>query len=768
MASKASKSKTKPAKTKLYNYRERAKLQSKAKPAAKTASKAKPAAKTKAVKAPAAKASKAKAKTKAPEVVKKLAAPAPKAKEQKVETKATKVIAKKEAPKEKETKESKEEIQLAIVRKLMSMGKARGYITYDELNAVLPADEFSPEIIDAAISALGQVDISVVEEDASVEPAERPEGSEDAQEVVENIGRSDDPVRMYLREMGNVELLSREGEIEIAKRIESGRETVISALCESPLVMKEILSWRDELDAGTLLLREIIDLDATYGAGAEAGMFEGAEGGEGAVAAPAMPAARTAPALEKFKDEDEEEIKPKKKASVEDEDEEELEDEEGDAQASAEGEEEPDEDDGSVSLLAMESALKPQLLETLDQFAKISKKMRSLQEKRLTKSFGEGRYSKDDEKLYQKYHRELVELMMGVRFTIYRVESLILKLYDMNRRLMTLEGRLLRLAENRKVNRKQFLEQYIGNELDPLWLSRMLERSEKGWKEFVTKDETEIAEIRSETAKMAEAVGLDIGEFKRMIMAVQKGERETNRAKKEMIEANLRLVISIAKKYTNRGLQFLDLIQEGNIGLMKAVDKFEYRRGYKFSTYATWWIRQAITRSIADQARTIRIPVHMIETINKIVRTSRQMLHEIGREPTPEELAERLVMPLDKVRKVMKIAKEPVSLETPIGDEEDSHLGDFIEDKNAILPLDAAIQSNLRETTTRILASLTPREERVLRMRFGIGMNTDHTLEEVGQQFSVTRERIRQIEAKALRKLKHPSRSRKLRSFLDY
>ena len=768
MASKASKSKSKPAKTKLYNYRERAKLQGKAKPSpAKTAAKAKPAAKTKAVKAPPAKASKVKAKAKAPEAVKKSAAPAPKAKEQKIDTKASKVVAKKEAPKEKETKENKEEIQLAIVRKLMSMGKARGYITYDELNAVLPADEFSPEIIDAAISALGQVDISVVEEDASVEPAERPEGSEDAQEVVENIGRSDDPVRMYLREMGNVELLSREGEIEIAKRIESGRETVISALCESPLVMKEILSWRDELDAGTLLLREIIDLDATYGAGAEAGMFEGADG---AMPAPAIAAVRAAPALEKFEEEEEIKEKPKKKASAEDEEEDDLEDEEEeeDAQASAEGEEEPDEDDGSVSLLAMESALKPQLLETLDQFAKISKKMRSLQEKRLTKSFGEGRYSKDDEKLYQKYHRELVELMMGVRFTIYRVESLILKLYDMNRRLMTLEGRLLRLAENRKVNRKQFLEQYIGNELDPLWLSRMLERSEKGWKEFVTKDEVEIAEIRSETAKMAEAVGLDIGEFKRMIMAVQKGERETNRAKKEMIEANLRLVISIAKKYTNRGLQFLDLIQEGNIGLMKAVDKFEYRRGYKFSTYATWWIRQAITRSIADQARTIRIPVHMIETINKIVRTSRQMLHEIGREPTPEELAERLVMPLDKVRKVMKIAKEPVSLETPIGDEEDSHLGDFIEDKNAILPLDAAIQSNLRETTTRILASLTPREERVLRMRFGIGMNTDHTLEEVGQQFSVTRERIRQIEAKALRKLKHPSRSRKLRSFLDY
>ncbi|MBY0406249.1 MAG: RNA polymerase sigma factor RpoD [Rickettsiales bacterium] len=655
----------------------------------------------------------------------------------------------------KDSKESKEELQLAVVRKLMAMGKARGYITYDELNAVLPADEFSPEIIDAAISALAQVDINVTEEEMPADATEGGEAEEKAEEVQDNAGRSDDPVRMYLREMGNVELLSREGEIEIAKRIESGRETVISALCESPLVMKEILSWRDELDAGTLLLREIIDLDATYGANSDSGEYEG---GIDAAAAPAPVRAK------EVVEEDEEEVA---------EEEEEEEGEEGDEEEEGEEEEaeavdEADEDDGSVSLLAMENALKPQLLETLDQFAKISKKMRTLQEKRMNKSSGEGRYSKEDEKAYQKLHRELVELMMGVRFTIHRVEILIGKLYDLNRRLMTLEGRLLRTAENRKINRAAFLEAYIGNELEPGWLKKVSARTDKGWKEFAAKDEAEVEEIRGEVAKMAEAVGLDIGEFKRMIMAVQKGERETNRAKKEMIEANLRLVISIAKKYTNRGLQFLDLIQEGNIGLMKAVDKFEYRRGYKFSTYATWWIRQAITRSIADQARTIRIPVHMIETINKIVRTSRQMLHEIGREPTPEELAERLVMPLEKVRKVMKIAKEPVSLETPIGDEEDSHLGDFIEDKNAVLPLDAAIQSNLRETTTRILASLTPREERVLRMRFGIGMNTDHTLEEVGQQFSVTRERIRQIEAKALRKLKHPSRSRKLRSFLDY
>lgn len=640
-----------------------------------------------------------------------------------------------------DSKGGKDELNMAIVKRLITLGKGRGFITYDQLNAVLPADEFSPEVVDQAIGALSNADIQVVEDDTPMDPADAPEGF-DAEEQ-DTGGRSDDPVRMYLREMGNVELLSREGEIEIAKRIEAGRETVISALCECPLVMKEILSWRDDLDAGTLLLREIIDLDATYGAGSDSNNNFSADD-----------------AATRVKKNDEEEF--------EEEEEELEEDEEGD-EAAAEIEESDEEgDDASVSLIAMENALKPQILETLDQFAKISKKMRNLQEKRMNKSLGEGKYSKEDETAYQKLHRQLVELMMGVRFTIYRVESLIGRLYEMNKRLMMLEGRLLRLAEGRRVNRKQFLENYIGKELDPNWVKNISKLTDKGWKDFVTKDKDEIEEIRSEVAKMAEAIGLDIGEFKRMIMAVQKGERETNRAKKEMIEANLRLVISIAKKYTNRGLQFLDLIQEGNIGLMKAVDKFEYRRGYKFSTYATWWIRQAITRSIADQARTIRIPVHMIETINKIVRTGRQMLHEMGREPTPEELAERLVMPLDKVRKVMKIAKEPVSLETPIGDEEDSHLGDFIEDKNAVLPLDAAIHSNLRETTTRILASLTPREERVLRMRFGIGMNTDHTLEEVGQQFSVTRERIRQIEAKALRKLKHPSRSRKLRSFLDY
>jgi RNA polymerase primary sigma factor len=672
------------------------------------------------------------------------------------EAKAAKKIAvvknsgKKTVPAKKDA--SKDELSPAVLKKLLALGKASGSITYDQLNAILPAEEFSPEVIDSAIGALSNADITVVEEAVAADPSEVPEAAE-AAEAIENVGRSDDPVRMYLREMGNVELLSREGEIEIAKRIESGRETVISALTECPLVMKEILSWRDDLDAGSMLLRDIIDLDATYGAGAEPNMEGGIPVPPTAVAAAKI----SAPIVKEEEEEDE----------SEDEDGEEGSEEKKPAEGESESEFD-DEDDGTVSLLAMETALKPQVLEKLDQFAKISKKMRTLQEKRLAKSFGAGKYEKADEKAYDKLHKQLVELMLGMRFTIIRVEGLIHKLYDINRQLMTLEGKLLRLAEAHKVPRKAFLDTYIGSELDKHWVKKLASKTDKAWKEFTTKEGSSIEEIRSEIARMAEAAGLDIGEFKRMIVAVQKGERETNKAKKEMIEANLRLVISIAKKYTNRGLQFLDLIQEGNIGLMKAVDKFEYRRGYKFSTYATWWIRQAITRSIADQARTIRIPVHMIETINKIVRTGRQMLHEIGREPTPEELAERLVMPIDKVRKVMKIAKEPVSLETPIGDEEDSHLGDFIEDKNAVLPLDAAIQSNLRETTTRILASLTPREERVLRMRFGIGMNTDHTLEEVGQQFSVTRERIRQIEAKALRKLKHPSRSRKLRSFLDY
>ncbi|MCH2678723.1 MAG: RNA polymerase sigma factor RpoD [Alphaproteobacteria bacterium] len=641
------------------------------------------------------------------------------------------------------SEEQSSDISEVEVKKLISKGKEKGYLTYDELAKVLSPEKFSSEKIEDIQAMISDLGISLVDSDDDLNDGDlegknqlvKEENSKDNE-----LGRTDDPVRMYLREMGNVELLSRDGEIAIAKRIEAGRDLMFRGISRNPLTLRSISKWYLELKKEIISLRDVIDLEATYGSGPD-----------GATVNNPLATAKVASTIQSNEMNEEEGPEENEDSNIE----------------SFNGEEENDSNDGMPSISALEEILQPQILLAFKQLSKYSKSMDKYWQQNIT-NLVSGKESKEtDKNKFIKSQFEVSNIMRGLRLDTNRVEELIDELYGKNKRLASLEGKLIRLAAKNKIKKDKFLELYKGKEIQKDLIRKLSLNKDKNIKKFIKNERSQVKEILSEIKSISEYCSLGISEFKILVKAIERGERESEQAKKEMIEANLRLVISIAKKYTNRGLQFLDLIQEGNIGLMKAVDKFEYRRGYKFSTYATWWIRQAITRSIADQARTIRIPVHMIETINKLVRTSRQILHEIGREATPEELAEKLAMPLDKVRKVMKIAKEPISLETPVGDEEDSHLGDFIHDTNAIIPLDAAIHENLKEQTTQILASLTPREERVLRMRFGIGMNTDHTLEEVGQQFSVTRERIRQIEAKALRKLKHPSRSRKLKSFLD-